>query len=596
ETKMVSVTPQDAAQLNVRHPRLWWPVQMGEANLYDLHLEFRANGGVSDANDSKFGIRQVTSEMTPEGARLFKINGKNVLIRGAGWTPDMMLRTSPERQEQEMQYVKAMNLNTIRLEGKLEDEHFFDLADQFGLLVMPGWCCCDLWEQWQAWEPKQVQTAGDSLHDQIMRLRSHPSVFVWLYGSDNPPTADVERMYLKILQDAQWPNPSISSAAAKPTTVTGPSGVKMSGPYDWVAPNYWLTDTKHGGAYGFNTETSPGPAVPPIQSLKKFIPADHLWPIDDVWNYHTGGGEFSDIHLFTDALNARYGKPNSAEDLARKSQWMTYEGERAMFEAYRRNKYTSTGVVQWMLNNAWPSLIWHLYDYYLLPGGGYFGTKKANEPLHIQYSYDDRSIAVVNDTQQSFGNLTASAEVYDTQMHKLFSNTQKLNAGPDSTQGVFNIPEQQQVSGTYFVKLRLADAHGKPVSDNFYWLSSKPDVSEFEKSEWYYTPVSQYADFTDLQKLPQAQIAVNSRALPASNGRNTTEITLRNTGQALAFGIELRLVKSEDQDDVLPAMWEDNYIALLPGESKTVHVSYTTQSGGASPHVIWTAANVAAGQ
>ena len=89
---------------------------------------------------------------------------------------------------------------------------------------------------------------------------------------------------------------------------------------------------------------------------------------------------------------------------------MTYEAERAMFEAYGRNKYVSTGVIQWMMNTAWPGLIWHLYDYYLRPGGGYFGTKKALEPVHVQYSYDDSSIVVVNSTYTDLAGYRVTAE------------------------------------------------------------------------------------------------------------------------------------------------------------------------------------------
>ena len=199
-------------------------------------------------------------------------------------------------------------------------------------------------------------------------------------GSDNPPPPDVERVYVDILKRLNFPNPYVSSATAKKTTVTGDTGVKMNGPYDWVPPNYWLADDSRGGAHGFATEISPGAAVPPVESLKRMLPADHLWPIDDVWNYHAGGGQFRTIQTFTDALTARYGAATSIEDYALKAQLMTYEGERAMFEGYARNQFTSTGVIQWMLNNAWPSMIWHLYDYYLRPGGGYFGTKKACEP------------------------------------------------------------------------------------------------------------------------------------------------------------------------------------------------------------------------
>src|SRR5207245_957688 len=176
-------------------------------------------------------------------------------------------------------------------------------------------------------------------------------------------------------------------------------------------PSYWLADRKSGGAFGFATEISPGPAVPPVESLKRMLPADHLWPIDEVWAFHAGGGEFKDLKLFTAALEGRYGKATGVEDYARKAQALAYEGERAMFEGYARNKYVSTGVIQWMLNNAWPSMIWHLYDYFLRPGGGYYGPKTACEPLHVQYSYDDRSVAVVNDLPQPLTGLKVTAAV-----------------------------------------------------------------------------------------------------------------------------------------------------------------------------------------
>src|SRR5262249_39811201 len=153
--------------------------------------------------------------------------------------------------------------------------------------------------------------------------------------------------------------------------------------------------------YGFNTETSPGPAVPPLEELKTLFPEDKLWPINEFWNFHSGGGQFKSISIYSNAIDKRYGEAKDGADFAWKSQAINYEGQRAMFEAYGRNKYKSTGVIQWMLNNAWPSLIWHLYSYDLRPAGGYFGSKKALESIHVQFSPDDRTVAVVNSTQSA---------------------------------------------------------------------------------------------------------------------------------------------------------------------------------------------------
>ena len=171
-----------------------------------------------------------------------------------------------------------------------------------------------------------------------------------------------------------------------------------------------------------------GPAVPPIESIRAMVGKDHLWPIDDVWNYHAGGGEFKTIQVFSDALANRYGKSDSVEDFAAKSQLQTYEGVRAMYEAYSRNKYQSTGVIQWMLNNAWPSMIWHLYDYYLRPGGGYFGAKRAMEALHPVYGYDDHSIWVVSSQYEDAKGLKLTTKIYNLDMTEKFSHEDPLDA------------------------------------------------------------------------------------------------------------------------------------------------------------------------
>jgi exo-1,4-beta-D-glucosaminidase len=299
ETKVVKFTPDKFAQLAIDNPRLWWPIQVGTPNLYTLKLQFETGGAVSDESSTRFGIREVTSILDEQNHRLFRINGKNILIRGAGYTFDMMLRTSPEKQEAELKYVRDMNLNTVRLEGKLEDEHFFDLTDQMGILVTAGWCCCDHWEKWENWKDEDHSIAAASLRDQIRRLRGHPSIFNWMNGSDNPPVAAVEKKYIEILKELDWPNPFESSATEKPTDASGKTGVKMTGPYDWVPPNYWLLDKTRGGAHGFNSETGPGPAIPPIESLRRMLPEDHLWPVNTWWDYHAGGGAFKDLKVYT---------------------------------------------------------------------------------------------------------------------------------------------------------------------------------------------------------------------------------------------------------------------------------------------------------
>ena len=591
ESKDVTFMPEQFSQLNIDHPRLWWPAQMGKPDLYNVTLEFVTDGKLSDQAETRFGIRQVKSEVLAANRRLFSINGKNILIRGGGWSPDMMLRENSQRLRDEFRYVQDMGLNTVRLEGKLESKEFFDLADERGILLIAGWCCCDHWEHWPNWKPQDFTIAEQSLRDQMYRLRGHASLIAWLNGSDNPPPPDVEQTYLKVEKELLWPNPIVSSATAKLAGYSGESGVKMTGPYEYVAPSYWQTDKTDsarqcnaggcGGAYGFNTETSMGPAVPPVESLRSMVGKDHLWPIDDTWNYHAGGGAFKDIHVFTDALNARFGPATSAEDYALKAQLQTYEGVRAMYEAYSRNKYVSTGVIQWMLNNAWPSIIWHLYDFYLRPGGGYFGAKKSMEALHPVYGYDDHSIWIVSSQYGDANGLKLTTKVLNLDMSEKFSQVDTINAAADSTNKVLSLPDIDGLSPTYFVVLRLEDASGKLVGSNFYWLSTKPETLDWEKSNWYTTPTSSYADYTALSQLPKVKLNVTQHTERKSGSEDAiTHVVLENPSKSLAFFVRLKVNKGKGGDEVLPVLWQDNYFSLLPGERREVTATYRAKELG----------------
>jgi len=592
ETKDVSLTSDEFPQLNLSNPRLWWPAQMGTPNLSKLVTTFLVDGMVSDQTESQFGIRQVTSELNSTNGRVFSINGKKILIRGAGWSPEMLLRGNTERLKDQFRYVQDMGLNTIRLEDHLETDEFFDLADQKGILVMAGWTCCSAWEHWSRWKPADYVIAEQSLRSQIYRLRSHPSLVMWLNGSDNPPPPDVEQTYLKVERELSWPNPIVSSATGKPTTITGSSGVKMTGPYEYVAPGYWDEDSTlsgHkecnpggcGGAYGFNTETSMGPAVPPIESLRTMFPNEHLWPIDDWWNFHAGGGQFKNLKVFSEALSARYGPAANVEDYAFKSQLMTYEGVRAMYEAYSRNKYVATGVIQWMLNNAWPSLIWHLYDFYLRPGGGYFGAKKAMEALHPQYGYDDHAIWVVSSQYQDSNGLKLITKVLNQDASEKFSQETRLDAPADSTQKVLTLPDISGLTPTYFLWLRLEDAKGRPVGSNLYWLSSKAETLDWENSNWYTTPTLSYADLTALEQLPKVKLSVTSRT-ERNDEHAITHVAVENPSRSLAFFVRLKVDRGPGGPEILPVIWEDNYITLLPGEKREVRATYRASALGAA--------------
>ena len=577
EERTVRFLPADFPQLRVANPKLWWPAQMGAQNLQDLSLEFASGGDISDRTHIRFGMREITSEVDEHGHRLFRINGEKLLIRGAGLAPDMLLRESNERLKTEFRYVRDLNLNTIRLEGKMETEDFFREADENGVLVMAGWSCCDIWEKWDKWKPRDMGIATASLRSQLMRMRSHPSLLAWLNGSDRPASSAVEKAYIKVLQETDWPNPYLSSASATATPVTGPSGVKMTGPYDYVAPDYWLSaDGKYGGAHGFITETSAGPSIPPISSLRKMLPERSIQTDSAEWNYHAGLLGFRDVSHMEEAMKAIYGPVGNLEDYERKAQAMAYDSERAMFEAYSRNKYESTGVIQWMLNNAWPSLIWHLYDYYLQPAGGYFGVKKACEPLHVMYAYNDRSVEVINSRYEGVTGLTVGAEVYDGDLRRTFTDEREVSVSADGVTEALRLPESAFAgeSPIHFVRLKLQEATGREVSNNFYWVSAKKTVYDWSKTTYRYTPMLAYEDFSALGTLPPVSQIEARAVIEKGDDGPMVRIKISNAGEKLAFQVHLGIARRNEDSEILPVLWQDNYFELVPGETRDIEAQF----------------------
>jgi exo-1,4-beta-D-glucosaminidase len=231
-------------------------------------------------------------------------------------------------------------------------------------------------------------------------------------------------------------------------------------------------------------------------------------------------------------------------------------------------------VIQWMLNNSWPSLIWHLYDYYLVPAGGYFGTKKATELVHVQYSYDDNSVAVVNSSYEAMKDVKVSAKFYSLDAKEKGSQEGAMNVAPDSSTKAFDLPKVEGLTTTYFLRLQLHDAAGKQLSDNFYWLSTKPDVLDWKhKKDTVYTPQAEFADLTGLNTLAQVTLDVKS-SKEERDGKSGVRVSVHNPSGSLAFMVHLRVTKGKGGEDVTPIFWSDNYFSLLPGEQHEISASY----------------------
>jgi hypothetical protein len=645
-TRTVTLSPADHRQLHLTHPAIWWPYQLGGQPLYHLAASVRAGGQESDRYAEDFGIRTVTSDLSPvvpgkthapSGSRRFMVNGVPLVIRGGGWSPDMFYRYSPQNIHDQLAYVKNLGLNTLRFEGNLPLDDMFAQMDRAGILAMPGWQCCDRWEDPSTKWPDALKANAANQATRVAEwLRNHPSVFTYFQGSDEAPDAAKEQIYLSAFDAADWQTPQIASAEYKSSPKLGASGAK-EGPYNYVPPGYWWAQgpetagddssfTNAGSAFAYDTETSAGNTVPTQDSLNRFLtPADQA----QIWDLSTTKGPGTGPNLFHVAASygsytktARMGQYNTPlwnrygpwTDMAsyqKIAQMGGYEVTRAQFEAYLgRSKdpaNPSPGVIYWMLNKAWPSLHWNLYNYDFDQPGVYFGALKAGEPVHIMYDYADGSVKVANLTRTTQNGLTASARVID--LNGTVRDERRVAVSGLTSQDVQTVLTPKvpsETSRTYFVELTLTRRGGGTVSRNVYWLSTKPDAVDWDKtlgagSGAVFQPDG-YADLTGLQKLPAA--TVKATASTRREGADAvTTVTLRNTGHGSTPAVFMRAdVRRGTRDghalggdnQVLPISWSDNDVTLWPGESQTVTARYRASDlRGSSPVVTLTGRNLA---
>ena len=607
----VKFTPEEFKQLNIKNPKLWWPNGLGEPNMYSLEMEVSENGIVQDQQKTKFGIRKIETYLNAKNVRAYKVNGRDVLIKSAGWVDDLFLRYMPEKDAAQIRYVKEMNLNSLRFEGVWgNNQHIYDLCDENGILLMVGWSCQWEWPDYLGEKlekkvgdenlpinedvekygiklsPKEETLFSDYFRDQVKWLRNHPSIFTWAGGSDAMPTPSLEKRYNETLKKYDPTRPFLISTGEFESTISGKSGMKMYGPYEYVPPIYWYEDKEIGGAYGFNSEVGPGPQIPPLDAIKKMIPEKDLWPADNkIWNFHSGRKDFNTLGVYLKALNAKYGDPKDLNDLIFKAQLMNYEAIRPMFESHVMNRPIATGVVQWMLNSPWPEFYWQLYDYSLMPTGAYYGTKKAASPIGIMYNYFDQTIHLSNDTQTDLSNLKAEVKLLDADSKVIFEKRISTNLGINKTLKALKIPEFKGKNQVYFLDLKLKNQSGEIIADNFYWLATQKDQMDWSQKFWFYTPQKQYADFTQLNVLPKAKIVVSKNVKNEGNEYVTT-LKITNQSDNIAFFIEAELNDNEKDAAIVPVFWSDNYISLLPKESKTISVKcYKKDAGDKEPKV-----------
>ena len=586
-TKEIALTPTNFSQLSVSDPDLWWPYLWGQPNLYHLQLDFQINDESSDTQAIDFGIRKITSHRDADnnfpaigtgGNFYLQINGRDYLIRGGVYSPDLLFKNDPQRDLATVRYIKDLGLNLIRWESKIADDSMLDLADREGVPVMLGWMCCAQWEHWEAWSAEDQWVARASIRSRIRELRSHPSVVLWANGSDGLPPDALLNDYNRAIEELHWQNPVVDTVAANNRFW---SGVHMVGPYVWRPPYYWFSE-KYGAARGSSAEEGDNETIPPLESLKKFIPADKLWPINEYWYFHAGANEGNNtLDNVKRVLDKRYGPSGSAEEFSRKAQLAHFEDVRAQYETYATHWQNRKMTLHWMMNNPWPSVFGHLFDYYFKQGGGYFGAKKGLRPVNVVWDYyatGDRAtskIYVVNQTDQPREHETVSVAYYTLDgTRKYFNEVKDVAMAPHTSAEVLSVARIKDLGPVYFVKIELHDTAGNMLADNSYWSPSlDDDLGDPKNDIQFKTDLAQWGDLSALNTMPRAAVKA-SAVFSTANNQGTATITLTNTTNRIAFFLRAELTQGPGGSEILPITYSDNYVTLFPHETRTITASF----------------------
>jgi putative transposon-encoded protein len=564
ERKEIVFTPEEFKQLIFNNPKLWWPVNKGEQNLYTLEMKYiSASNELSSAVSVKFGVREITSDQnTPDKSRRFIVNGHPVFIRGTNWIPEAMLINSEERTCAELRYTRQAGLNLLRLWGGgiAESDYFYDLCDKYGILVWN-----EFWMTGDTEYPVDTSLYFANVESVVKRIRNHPSLAYYVSSNESTELPGAPELFQKLDGTRGY---QMQSECC---------GVHDGSPYKYENPMQYFENTasKRGSRVdGFNPEYGT-PCLPVYESLKDMMPEKDLWPINDsVWNYLDGGGFHQITTKYKDAVN-QFGASGSIEEFALKAQFVGAMNYRAIWEVWNYNKFGfgdrwASGFLFWYHNSPLPQVASRMYDYTLEPTAALYYSQNGLAPLHPQFDYLKNSVSVYNDYRTEFNDYSVTANVYDINSKQVLTLTRKINIPAD---GVVNdaikIPFPPDISQAHFIKLILKNQAGNTVSDAFYWRSKDKYAGA-----WTLTGPA-VSGFSQIGSLPKVKL-ITKASVKVQDGKYIIEAVIKNQAEALSFFTRLKL-RTPDKKQVKPAFYSDNFFSLLPGESKTVEIEITAE-------------------
>ena len=570
----VDLNGDNTKEFNFLNPGLWWPNGYGKPGLYRIKLQYSNSTGISDDTSFVFGIRTIsTKAVNVNGTyrRDFYVNEKRIHVTGGAWVPDMMLNRDSLRYDYEMHLCRNSNINLVRIwgGGVTPCDEFFEAADRYGLLVWSDfWITGDTQGEFKGspeW-PIDANIFNNNVKSTILRIRNHPSLAVWTGGNEGHARKELYDMMRESIISLDGTRPFIPSSSGFARLPAGwkgawpdnlPSGVYSGGPYTWQDPLNYYKRAIAGKDWVFKDETGI-PSQPPYNIMSKIIP-DLVWdtklpfPLNNTWGYHdaaTGNGRWD---LYYKEMVKRYGEPASMEDFCNKMQLMNAIGYQGIFEAAGHKLNDIGGVMLWKLNAAFPSVVWQVYDWFLMPNAGYYFMQNACEPVHIQLNLNDLKVLAINRTYRPVPGLIAQIDLFNLDSKSLFHEEKNISLSATDVKEASSLSSVlKAIKGVNFVVLNLKNSTGRVISHNVYWLSNE-------------------GDFKSMNGMPKTTILVKVLTRTKIKDENSWTMQITNSTNKMAFFIRPQLIS--DGEEVLPSYWSTSYFTLAPSESTIVTVN-----------------------
>ena len=535
ETKSIKLNPATHPSLRLKNPKLWWPNGYGQQNLYSVELKFvTADGGTSDSKIFRTGIREM-SYSEDGGVLKIWVNGRRFIGFGGNWGfSESMLRYRAREYDIAVRYHKEMNFTMIRnWVGQTADDEFYDACDRYGIMIWQ-----DFWlaNPVDGPNPDNNTMFMQNVDDFVKRIRNHPSLALYCGRNEGNPPEALDSAIRKVLPQI---HPDVHYISHSSSGV-----VSGGGPYRAMPVKFYFekraTEKLH-SEMGM-------PNMVSYESLKQMIPDSALWPIERLWGVHDFNLESAQYGLsFIQQINDNFGPANNLKDWLSLAQWINYQGYRAMFEA--QSKYRM-GLLLWMSHSAWPSMVWQTYDYYFEPTAAYFACKKACEPLHIQWNPVSDSIEVVNYRNSDGIRLTAKMEILNLDGSIKFKRKTVIDCPEDHTVRCYQMEYPADLSSVYFIRLTLKKG-STTLSENLYWRGLKE------------------GDLEAVRNLPKVKLEINTKVVRKGKRLHLTTTLINKTKQP-ALMVKLSVVGNKNKERMLPVIFSDNFISLMPGEKRII--------------------------